>query len=293
MSNDIVKKLGMKNDIVFKTFFSREENLKYLEEFISSILEEQVKVKKVIHDARLEQITQEDKYGVLDLDVELEEGKKVNIEIQLKDNKNIEKRTTYYSSKKITEQLSGGQKFEELKEVIIIAILDYSFINQPEYITRTVRVAKEHKDYEINNIEKYIYIELKKFREQNPDMKEKLNQWLAFIDRERGDLLDMAKKENEEIEEADEKYNVLTGDAELRRLAEIRHLSELEGYSMRSVAKEEGYKEGIEKGIEKGKIEGIKESNRKIVQKLKARKVPIEEIKEITELTEEEIEEIE
>ena len=27
-------------------------------------------------------------------------------------------------------------------------------------------------------------------------MKNKLNQWIAFIDRERGDLLEMAKKEN-------------------------------------------------------------------------------------------------
>ena len=30
-------------------------------------------------------------------------------------------------------------------------------------------------------------------------MKEKVNQWLAFIDMERGDILEMAKKENKEI----------------------------------------------------------------------------------------------
>lgn len=77
MANEIVKKLGMKSDIVFKAFFSREENKKFLEEFIGAVLEEQIKVKKVIHDARLEQLAKEDKYGVLDLDVELEDGKKV------------------------------------------------------------------------------------------------------------------------------------------------------------------------------------------------------------------------
>ena len=47
----------------------------------------------------------------------------------------------------------------------------------------------------IGNV-KYYYIELKKFRSQNPDMNEPLNQWLALLDMERGDLLDMAKEKN-------------------------------------------------------------------------------------------------
>ena len=38
------------------------------------------------------------------------------------------------------------------------------------------------------------YIELDKFRKQKPNMKEALNQWLAFLDMESGDLLEMAKK---------------------------------------------------------------------------------------------------
>lgn len=43
MANEIVKKLGMKSDIVFKAFFSREENRNFLEDFISAILEKQIK----------------------------------------------------------------------------------------------------------------------------------------------------------------------------------------------------------------------------------------------------------
>ena len=44
---------------------------------------------------------------------------------------------------------------------------------------------------------------------------------------ERGDLLEMAEKENKTIKEAKENYEVLTGDAELKRLAEIRLMSAL------------------------------------------------------------------
>lgn len=50
----------------------------------------------------------------------------------------------------------------------------------------------------------------------------------------------MAKKENKIIEEADEEYNVLTGDAEIKRLAEIRMLSEMEEHSALEAAKAEG-----------------------------------------------------
>lgn len=197
----------------------------------------------------------------------------------------MEERTTYYSSKKITEQIGIGQEFEEINQVIIIAILDYSFIDLPDYITRTVRVAKEHREYEINNVEKYIYIELEKFRKQNPDMKNKLNQWIAFIDRERGDLLEMAKNENKEIKEAEERYNVLTGDAELKRLAEVRLMSQLEGASAKKVARAEGRAEG--------RKEGQTEERIKIAKKMKSKKMTIEEIIEITGLKKEEIENIE
>lgn len=149
-----------------------------------------------------------------------------------------------------------------------------------------MRVANEHREYEINNVEKYIYIELEKFRKQNPDMKNKLNQWIAFIDRERGDLLEMAKKENKEIKEAEERYNVLTGDAELKRLAEVRLLSQLEGASVKKVAREEGREEGRKEGRKEGQMAERLE----IAKKMKSKNIPIEEIIELTCLTKEQIE---
>ena len=64
-------RLLMKNDIMFKYFFSKKGHEKYLESFLSAVLCQKVTIKNIRHDARLEQATREDKYGVLDLDVEL------------------------------------------------------------------------------------------------------------------------------------------------------------------------------------------------------------------------------
>ena len=243
-------KLTMKDDIVFKAFFSRNE--KYLKSFLSAILGERIEIKRIMHDARLEQLSKEMKYGILDLEVELKDGEIVNVEMQLRDNKNIEKRTTFYASKKIVEQLEPRENNEELHKVIVIAILDYTLTNLPEYVTETVRVTRKHKDYELNNLVKYYYIELEKFRKERPNMKEKVNQWLAFIDMERGDILEMAKKESKEIKEAVKDYEELTGDAEVKRLAELRLMSKLEENAALATARAKGTEEGLKQGKEEG-----------------------------------------
>ncbi len=291
-------KLTMKDDIVFKAFFSRNE--KYLKSFLSAILGEKIKIKRIMHDARLEQLSKEMKYGILDLEVELEDGEIINVEMQLRDNRNIEKRTTFYASKKIVEQLEPKENYEELNKVIVIAILDYTLTNLPEYVTETVRVTRNHKDYELNNLVKYYYIELEKFRKERPNMKEKVNQWLAFIDMERWDILEMAKKESREIKEAVKDYEVLTGDAEVKRLAELRLMSKLEENAALSTARakgtEEGLKQGKEEGLKQGKKEGLKqgkkEEKQEIAQKLLSMNIEIEKIVEATGLSKEEIENV-
>ena len=278
---EINPELKMKSDIMFKAFYGRKENEEFLQDFLEAVLGEKIEIKKVMHDVRLEQLAKEQKFGILDLGVELEDGEFINVEIQIKNYKNIEKRTTFYACKKLIEQLGPGEDYRQLKPTIIIAILDYSFIKLPEYITETVRVVKEHREYEINNDVKYYYIELEKFRNQNPDMTQKENQWLSFLDMERGDLLEMACKENDKVKRAVENYEVLTGDEEVKRLAEIRLMSKLEEKSALDCAREDGIKEGEKIGREQGKKE--------IAQKLKKQKMPAKQIAEITGLSEAEI----
>ena len=324
----VTQQLKLKSDIVFKAFFSNKENEIFLKNFLETILGEKLEIKKVLHDVRLEQLAKEQKYGILDLGVELANGKFVNVEIQLRNYNNIEERTTFYASKKITEQLGNGTNYENLKSVIIIAILDYSFIDLPDYFTETIRVSTTHRDYAINNNVKYYYIELNKFRNQNPDMSIPINQWLAFLDMERGDLLDMAKKNNKIIKKAVESYEILTGNEEVKRLAEIKLMSDLEEQSALATARangearglKEGHKLGLEKGeklglekgeklglekgeklglekgeklgLEKGKLLGIQEEKEKIIVKLLHENVPIGIISKITDLNITEIKKI-
>ena len=247
-------KLVMKDDIMFKAFFSKIGNEKFLKNFISAVLGENIKIRKVIHDKRLEQLARESKYGVLDLDVELENGKLLNIEMQMQNNQNIEERTTFYASKKITEQLGPKDRYEDLKQVIVIVLLNYNFLELPEYVTKTVRVAEKHRKYEINNEVTYYYIELKKFRKGNPNMEEPLNQWLAFIDDEDKEMISMAEEKNKTLKKAREEMEYLTGDEEVKRLAELREKWDMEYELSIKYAR----KQGAEDGLRLGKKERIR-----------------------------------
>ena len=90
----------------------------------------------------------------------------------------------------------------------------------------------------------------------------------------------MASKENKNVKKAMENYEVLTGDAEVKRLAEIRLMSKLEEKSALLTEREAGREEGRE--------EGIKE----VAKKLLKEKMPIKKIAEITGLSEEELKEL-
>ena len=259
------RKLKMKDDIVFKAFFGKKENNRFLKEFLESILGENLKIKRVIHDSQLEQLALEDKFGILDLEVELADGKIINIELQRRDYKNIEKRTTFYAAKKVVEQLSPGDKFVDL----------------PEYFIKTKRIIEGHNEYKLNNDVEYYYIELDKFRKARPDMKKPLNRWLAFIDMEKEELLEMAKKESKVIRDAITGYEVLTGEANLKRLEEVRFLDSLERGDAMAFERKEGIKEGR------------KEGKKEIAKKLLEMKMSVEQVSELTGLTKEEILELE
>ena len=49
--------LKMKHDVVFKAFFTRKENEVFLKNMLEAMLEQKIKIKRVSHDVRLDQLT--------------------------------------------------------------------------------------------------------------------------------------------------------------------------------------------------------------------------------------------
>lgn len=282
MVNKIIEKpLNLKDDIIFKVFFSRKGNEEFLIDFLKALLKIDIKEIKIQEEVNLEKLSKKEKGGRLDLQAKLDNGIIVNIEMQIKNNHDIEERTTYYSSKVISRETKRGIKYKDIKQVIMINILDYEMLGFDEYISETAVVLDKHREYEVLKGIKWYFIELPKFRKQNPDMNEKINRWLAFIDDYDRRLVEMAEEKNETLKKARLQISYLTGDEEAKRMQWLEEKWEMDRASEIWYERNEARKEARE------------EIRKEVAKEMKKKGIAIETICEVTKLTKEEIEKIE
>ena len=265
---------NLKNDVVFKAFFSRKGNEEFLIDFLNALLNIKIKEIKIQHEVDLERLDTLEKGGRLDLQAKLNDGVIVNIELQVENKHNIEGRTTFYSAKVISMETERGTDYKDINQVVMINILDYEMFGFEDYISETVIVLDKHREYEVLKGIKWIFIELPKFRRKHPDMNDKVNQWLAIIDDYDKEAIAMAEKKNKTIKRAKVELEYLTGDEEVKRLAFFFFIWEMDRISDLNYAKSEGRKE----------------EQKEIAKKLLEKNISIDIIIETTGLTEEEIE---
>ena len=118
------KLLKPKNDIVFQSLFN-QKNEKITKAFVEDLLEE--KVDKIIINETKELYREkpEDKLGILDLEVDINEEKKIDVEIQLIEKANFAERLLFYYAKLYGNEIKRGKTYESYKKVVIIAIIDF------------------------------------------------------------------------------------------------------------------------------------------------------------------------
>ena len=279
------KKYNLKNDIIFKAFFSRKGNEIFLIDFLEALLNIKIKEIKIKEEVNIEQLAAEEKGGRLDLQAKLNDGVIVNIELQMRNYFNIEERTTLYSSKVISRETERGSSYSNISKIIMINILGYNLLEFDEYISDTVIVLNKHRDYEMLKGIKWYFIELPKFRKQNPDLNKKINQWLVFLDDSDQEAVKMAERKNNTLKKARKEIDYLTGDDAVRRLADLREKWEMDYVTGIECAE----KKGISKGREEGRKQGEKENKIKIAKKLLEMGMEITKISEVTGLSDEEI----
>ena len=278
--------LTPKNDIIFKRIFGNKGNEVILKDFLSSIIEEPIKEIEVEKDSKLEKEELNDKVGILDIKAKLDNGTQVNVEMQVVNQQNMEKRTLFYWGKLYTGSIHEGESFYSLKKTITINLLDFNYFDTKEYHTKWHIVEDKEKDKVLTDVLEIHFIELKKFikAEKNPENKKE--EWLYFLDYTKGGMVEMVTKKNKVIEKAKEELEYLTGDAAIKRKAELREKWIMDYKNGIDCAKMVGIEEGIKLGIEQNKIEIIKEMlklgvNKEIICKTtKIKEVELEKIQQ-------------
>ena len=289
MNNDNkkIELLNPKSDYVFKRIFGHVGNEEITKDLLNSILENKVIQIELDKNPILEKDLLDDKIGILDIRARADNNTNINIEMQVVDRKNIEKRILYYWSKMYIQGIKRGEDYEKLEKSVIILFTDFELEvlkDIEKYVTQWNIKEKEYSQTVLTNVLEIYIIEIKKYKEGTRYTE--LDKWIEFLNNperiNEGDdrTVDEAKKVLEEISQ----------DERERYLAELR-----EKYIMDQKAIEDaGYDKGVKKGKEEGKKEGLekgkKQEKYEIAKKLKKMKISIKDIEEATGLSKEIIE---
>ena len=96
--------------------------------FISSVMNidpESIKKTEILK-TDLKKVHADDKLGILDVRVNLEDHTEIDIEIQIAKFKAWADRTLFYLSKMYSDQMMKGEHYDTLKRCINISILDFN-----------------------------------------------------------------------------------------------------------------------------------------------------------------------
>ena len=301
-------RLPLTSDYVFKRIFAREENNSMLKDFLEAILN--IHINKVeVKNPELTPNMADEKLGILDLKLDIDNEKVVDVEMQVSNEHNIKERSSTYLSKLAAEQLKAKQNYKELKKIITINILKYNYLERNSYHSiakmkyedtnpiEFVDMGYKKEEEEATNTFEMHFIELHKFKEKNPDCNTKLEQWLWLIDGSKEEKVKMSAKENEEIDKTVKELNKLSKDPEEVAKYEEREWSimryDVEMKTNRELGEKEGEIRGLKIGEARGRIEGEKtgrENEKKnVIKNLHKLNIPIEKIAKAVELNEEDV----
>lgn len=185
-------KITPRVDLAFKKIFGVEENKDLTISLINSILaaEDQVSDITLLNPYNPQNFAN-DKLSILDIKAESADGKRINIEIQVSDQADYDKRALYYWAKLYTEQLATGKNYSTLNKAIGIHILNFTSIPETEQYHNTFQLKEKHNHlHYFKNIELHT-IELDKFDASLPKplnefvkkIRTSLDLWSSFLTR--------------------------------------------------------------------------------------------------------------
>lgn len=149
----------------------------------------------------LQKESEEDKLGILDVLVELEDGTKMNMEMQVSYFDCWTNRVLFYLGKIYTGQIKEGEDYDRLRKCIHVSILDFVHFPQDEKCCRKIVFCDAESGEQYTDLMELHILELKKLppKDQSEDG---IIRWMRFLGgKNRKEFEDMAKKD-EYIEEA-------------------------------------------------------------------------------------------
>ena len=255
--------LDPKMDFVFKNIFGSEKHPNILISFLNATLKPKDLITAVeIKNTDLNKGYIEDKFSRLDVKATTSNNEIINIEIQLKNEYNMIKRSLFYWSKLYSEQLNEGEDYSVLKRTICINILNFKYLKTRKFHSG-YRLKEIYSNEELTDVAEIHFIEIPKL-EEGTDEKDMLVAWIEFLKNPESEKVRSLEMSVDEIREAKDELIKMSNDDTQRELYEMRAKTLRDKIS----ALNEAERKGIKKGREEGRKEGEKNKSIEIAKSL-------------------------
>jgi predicted transposase/invertase (TIGR01784 family) len=265
-----MQKINPRVDLAFKKIFGVEENKDLLISLLNSIVSQEDQVAEVtLLNPYNPKNFRSDKLSILDIKAKGVDGKRFNVEIQISDEADYDKRALYYWSKLYADQLQASEDYASLSKAIGIHILNFTSIPEVTAYHNVFDIREQKsgivyfKDLELHTIElkKFSGSSSKELSEMVEKVKTSLDRWMAFLIKH--ELLDRTKLPKElddpNLKKALAVLEVMNFTPEEREAYED-HLKwlRIEANTLRKYenkGRQEGIQQGIQQGIESRNLE--------------------------------------
>lgn len=294
-------------DWAIKRLLRQKANFGVLEGFLTVLIGEEVRIVDIL-ESEGNQESQDDKFNRVDIKARNSKDEIIIVEIQNTREVYYLERILYGVAKAITEHISLGKSYQEVKKVYSVSILyfdigrgsDYLYHGQNQFLgvhtNDQLLISTRVRDAIVPRLPSAIFPEyfLIRVNEFNQVAITPLEEWIHYL--KTGIIEEGAKAPG--LAEARQKLKYYSMSPEERH-AYDEHVNAvmiqndvLESVKLEGL--EEGMAKGIERGIEQGLQQGLQrgreDKNREIVQKMRAKGYPIEDIADMTGLSISEIE---
>lgn len=277
------KFLDPKNDFAFKRIFGTEKNKDILIHFLNDMIT--FREKSPIRDVTFLKTVQDpeiaaQKTSLVDILCRDENGHQYIVEMQVAKERGFEKRAQYYASKAYISQARAGDEYDDLKEVIFLAITNFiMFPEKKKFKSDHVILDKDSHENDLKGFS-FTFLELPKFNKNINELNNIVEKWMYFF------------KNAEETSEKD-LPKIIGHDEIIERAYEELNRFSWNEVEFRTYEQEEKYEwshRGVmaaqfDEGMEKGK----QERDMEIAKAMILKGMDLETISEVTALSKEEI----
>jgi predicted transposase/invertase (TIGR01784 family) len=251
-------------DWAVKKLLRNKVNFVVLEGFLSELLFDEIKIQKIL-ESEGNQETDDDKYNRVDILTQNSKNELVIIEIQNTYEIDYFQRMAYGAAKALTENLSIGQTYSQIKKVISINIVyfdlgqgrDYVYkgttnfqgLHENDLLQLSIRQKKTFVKQNVADIfPEYYIIKVNQF---NDIAKDTLDEWIYFL--KNNEVRDEFKAKG--LAEAKEVLDVMRLNKEQQygynRYLDYLHVKASEALSLQieaeeNIRKDENYKKAVE-----------------------------------------------